>query len=196
MSTHNSPPDMERRRLIDAQAMGVHDLVMASGSSVPGWITRLSVPAGWRTGHLEEADIEPCRVAVCGQRLDGGWDACETLSVFSFSGAPSADHLEQHCRRALAQLGITAPETESLAVSSRAGVHGVRCSGRCTIAAREVWIQFTFYSAGSMASGGGRLVQQCIYVDAKRLVALKDDVECLSDRLQVAFARTVIRDSF
>lgn len=195
MSPRNSPPDVERRRLIDAQAMGVHDLVMESGSSVPQWITRLSVPTGWRTGHLEEADIEPCRIAVCGQRLDGGWDACETLSVFTFTGAPAADHLEQHCRRALAQLGVAALETVSLAVSSRTGVHGVRCSGRCTIAEREVWIQFTFYSAGSMASEEGCLVQQCIFVDANRLVALEDDVERLSDTLQVAFARAVVRDS-
>lgn len=193
MSEHNSPPDAERRLLIDAQAMGVDDLAMASGPSVPEWITRLSVPAGWRTGHVEGADIEPFRVAVCGERVDGGWDACETLSVFTFTGALTTDRLEQHCRRALAQLGICSPVTVSLAVSSCAGVHGARSSGRGTIAAREVWIQFSFYSADSMASGKGCLVQQCIFVDADRLSTLGDDLERLSDTLEIAFARAVIR---
>lgn len=55
-------------------------------------------------------------------------------------------------------------------------------------------MQVTLYAAGSTASGEGRLVQQCVYIDASRLAVLGDDVARLSDTLHVAFIKAVNRN--
>lgn len=194
MNIHSSSSDLSRQQAIDAGLLGVSDIAIAPRSSVPAWLSRLSVPPEWSTGHLEGAGMEPCRIAVCGRRTDGGWDGCETLTVYTFSGTPTADHLEEHCRRTLAQLGIDAMEAASLVVPSRPGVSAVRCSGRGNAGGRDVWMQVTLYAAGSTASGEGRLVQQCVYIDASRLAVLGDDVARLSDTLHVAFIKAVNRN--
>lgn len=190
MNIHSSS-DLSRRQAIDAELLGVDDFAIAPRSTVPAWLSRLSVPPEWRTGHLEGGGIEPCRITVCGRRTDGGWDGCETLSVFTFSGTPTADHLERHCRGALAQLGVDLVAAVSLVVPSRAGVSAVRCSGQGNVGGRAVWTQSTLYAAGSTAHVKGSLVQQFIYVDVSRLVALGHDVARLSDTLHVAFNKTV-----
>ncbi len=141
MNIHSSS-DLSRRQAIDAELLGVDDFAIAPRSTVPAWLSRLSVPPEWRTGHLEGGGIEPCRITVCGRRTDGGWDGCETLSVFTFSGTPTADHLEAgHCRGALAQLGVDLVAAVSLVVPSRAGVSAVRCSGQGNVGGRAVWTQ-------------------------------------------------------
>ena len=192
---NNSVSDLDRRQSADALALGIDDLAIASNSEVPEWIQRLRVPSGWRTGHLAGAEIGPCRVAVCGQRADGGWDACETLSVFTFAGTPPDDRVESYCRRALAQFGIASPDTVSLRLPSLTGIQGVRCSGPTTMAAREVWIQFSCFVAAPRNSGKGFLIQQFVYVDAVRRSSLNSDVEHLADTLRLGFSRHVLRNS-
>ena len=69
------------------------DLVQLPTEDLPRWLGTLGVPAGWRLGRLEGQGPQPSRIAVCPPQSGRGY-ACDTLTVFSFTGIP-ADGLAQ-----------------------------------------------------------------------------------------------------
>jgi hypothetical protein len=60
---------------------------MVSDSEIPCWTKHLSVLTGWSVGRYVGSDNErPWRISASGLQVDGGWDACETLTVFGYTG--------------------------------------------------------------------------------------------------------------
>jgi hypothetical protein len=169
---------------------------VVSRDEVPVWLTLLRVPPGWRAGHLEGGGPQPWRIAVCGPRADGGWDGCETIAVLKFTGFPSIETIRRHSQQVLRQAAVGTVETTSLAIPPVAGVHALRSSGHCIAAGREIWAQYSFFVAASAVPHAGRLIQQCIFVDASRLVALKDDIHRLGDALHDGFIAALNDDGF
>jgi hypothetical protein len=168
---------------------------VVSRDEVPKWLTLLRVPPKWRAGHLEGGG-PPWRIAVCGQRADGGWDGCETIAVLQFTGFPSIETIRRHSQQVLRQARVGTVETTSLAIPPVDGVHALRSSGHCRAAGREIWAQYSFFVAGSTVPHAGRLIQQCIFAEASRLAALKDGLHRLSDALHNGFIAALNDDRF
>jgi hypothetical protein len=72
-------------------ARHVHDLIHVLPGDVPQWLVGLAVPAGWHIARFDANGVAPSRIAVCGPQYDGGWDGCETINAFRFTGVPDID---------------------------------------------------------------------------------------------------------
>jgi hypothetical protein len=73
--------------LVEVLARNVIGLHQLPDNEVPAWLDRLRVPSDWRVGRLADAANQPWRIAVRGAHPEGGWDGCETIAVYGFSGA-------------------------------------------------------------------------------------------------------------
>lgn len=130
-----SKADREAQRPSEAQsatgvlACHVADFSQLSCNDVPDWLTRLRVPAGWRTGRLDGGGHQPGRIAVCGERTGGGWDGCETIAVFGFTGFPPIDVIESNSEWTLRNLESDCVATVALATPPVEGVYAVRSTG-------------------------------------------------------------------
>jgi hypothetical protein len=163
------------------------DLQMLPNTDAPNWLGTLRPLPGWRVGRLEVGVDQPWRIAVVGGRTSGGWEGCETIAAFSFTGLPSTAVIKQMLGQALHSNGANAVQTTELSIPPREGATAVRGSGYVEAADREIWLQFTFYVVGSDLPYEGRLVQQCLYIDADSETTLKDTIIHLSDSLHDRF---------
>jgi hypothetical protein len=145
-----------------AFAAHVEDFAALRIDEVP-WLADLAVPECWQLAVTPDHRI---RIAGYGERPDGGWQACETLSVFGFTGAVPADVLTDTADRMLRELAAIGIRTYAPPTPARPGVAAVRASGHITVAGRSLWVRFNTYTAGSKVSGQGRLVQHGHFVDA------------------------------
>lgn len=66
---------------------------------------------------------------MCGQRPDGGWDGCKTITVFGFTGIPPEDVVRENADRTLRDLAATGITTERVDTSALLGALAVRSSG-------------------------------------------------------------------
>ena len=163
-------------------ARHVDDLVELRAEDLPRWLTQLRMPAGWRLARLEGSPVQPARVAVCGQRPDGRWDGCETISVFGFTGEPPEEAMRDDADCTLRDLDADDITTSIPAASLIPGVTAVRCSGYFTAAGQRVWAQYSTFVAGFTVSGEGRLIQHSLFVDASCRARLTDDITQLSNK--------------
>jgi hypothetical protein len=77
----------------------------------------LGVPDGWRIAGFDSGDTQPSRIAaVYGQRPRGGWDGCETITVFGFTGIPNLDDVRRNADCTLRDLDADAITTQRLVV--------------------------------------------------------------------------------
>jgi hypothetical protein len=189
----------ERRQLAAVSSVAavtarhVADLMQLRAETTPHWLTKLGVPPGWKTGHLADGTVEPSRIAVCGQQSDGGWDGCETISVFGFTGIPPDNviHSNADCTlRDLAALGIT---THVVQTPPLPGAIAVRSSGYFTVAGLLLWSQYSTYVMGSEAPGQGRLIEQAVFIEAGCQARLGGDVAELTQAVYQAFATLATR---
>jgi hypothetical protein len=189
--------DREWRRPFVAQPAAevvsshVADLSQLAPDDVPQWLTALRVPTGWRTGRLESGKHQPWRIAVCGPRSGGGWDGCETIAVFGFTGFPPPDVIQRNSEWILRNLKADAVATVALATPPVTGVCAARSTGYFRTAGLEIWAQHSFYVVGSDEPCQGRLIQQCVFVESSRETALKNDIAHLSDALHNRFIAAV-----
>lgn len=128
---------------------------------------------------------------MCGPRTGGGWDGCETIAVFGFTGFPPVDLIRRNSELTLHKLHAETVESISLATPPVDGVYAIRSSGYCNAAGLEIWAQYSFYIAGSGILGAGRLIQQCLFAESTRQVALKDDIAHLTDAMHNGFITAV-----
>jgi hypothetical protein len=184
----------ERRRLaavssvVSVLASHVDDVVQFRSWNLPAWVTQLSVPPGWQIGHLASSDAQPARIAVCGQQSDGGWDGCETINVFGFTGIAPVDvvHESADCTlRDLAAAGIT---TQIVDTPLLPAATAVRSSGYFGVAGLWVWAQYSTYVFGSETPGQGRLIEQAVFVESGCQARLADDIAQLTHAVYRAFA--------
>lgn len=177
--------------VIDAVGRHVTDLTLIATQDTPEWLRPLGIPPGWHIAHVDTKAPQPLRIAVCGERAEGGWDGCETLSIFQFTGIPPDGVVAESndCTlRGLEAQGIT---TYPLSALSIPGVCAVRSSGYFTAAGRRLWAQYSTYIAASHSPGEGRLIAECIFVDADARARLRDDITELSDGVYAAFLAAI-----
>jgi hypothetical protein len=172
--------------------MSIADLVPLPAGAAPEWMTGVGLPAGWRQGrYVGDNPTEPWSVAVRGERSDGRWDACETITVFSFTGLPVAQDIWQLCESSLKALHADNIVIVEIAAPAVHGVSVISGSGEFRVEDRFIHGQFNYYAAGSPESGRGRLVQQCLYVDAAKRAEFEAAIALMGNELHKAFVESV-----
>ena len=162
--------DAEWRRLAAATSMidsvrgYVEDLTALRIDEV-GWLADIEVPERWSLTITPDHRI---RIATYGQLPQGGWEACDTISVFAFTGAVPAQVLYDTAERMLRDLHAVGSRTYTPNTSALPGAAAVRSSGYITVGGRSMWARFNIYVAGSSALGARRLVQHSDFVDAEK----------------------------
>ena len=126
---------------------------------------------------------------MCGTQPDGGWDACETVAVFGFTGFIPCQMILQSCDCTLRKLDAVDIQTNALPIATDDGACAVRSSGFFSVAGLRIWAQYSYYVLGSEVPGQGRIVQQCLFVESGRLSSLTEDVAQLGDVMYTAFSR-------
>src|SRR5271156_6520839 len=181
----------EQRRLAAAPSIAaavarhVDALAELDAENLPGWLTRLGAPPGWRLARLEGSPIEPVRVAVYGQHPDGSWDGCETIRAFGFTGALPADVVRNNADCTLRGLG--AEHLTAGALAAPPAATAVRSSGTFTAAGRRYWAQFSTYLANPIPPARGLLLEHSVVTDAASRAGLGDDITNLSNAIHHAF---------
>jgi hypothetical protein len=173
--------------VLNVVAAHVNDFVQFHGDELPEWLTGLGVPVGWRIARVDCCGIQPSRVAVCGPHFDGGWDGCDTISVFGFTGVAPVDGVRDNADCTLRDLGAEGVITSILATPPTPGVCAVRSSGYFSTAGLWVWAQYSTYLAGSDASGQGRLIQHNMFIESGCQARLGDDIIQVGNAIHYAF---------
>ena len=186
--------DNEQHRLSAATSVvtelrrHVVGLTQVPTTELTPWLAQLRVPPSWQTGQAQGFAAQPSRIAVCGQRPEGGWNGCETLSVFRFTGSPPAGLLHDHADCILRDLNADSITTYPLTVpTASASAEAVRSSGYFTIAGRRLWAQYSTYLASDYAQSQGVLVHQVLFIESEYRADLRDDIADLSDEVHQAF---------
>lgn len=164
------------------------ELTALPAAAAPQWLSSVGIPSGWRVGrYVGDNPTEPWSVAVCGQRADGTWDACETITAFGFTGNPDAEDVRHVCERSLRELNAENIVIVEINTSPTPGVSVISGSGQFEVDGRSIHGQFNYYAAGSSRPGQGRLIQQCLYVDASRRPEFEASLAILGNELHKAF---------
>jgi hypothetical protein len=182
--------DAEWRRLAEATSLTalltdhVNDVAAVAIEDVP-WLANLAVPDGWHGAITPDHRV---RVAVYGNRPDGGWEASDTVSVFSFTGALTPEVLSHNADAMLHSLTATGIRIYSPNTPPVAGVAALRASGYITVAGRSVWARFNTYVS---TTPHPRLVQHSSFVDAESFRALGADIGTLTAGVEDGFWSTI-----
>jgi hypothetical protein len=157
-------------------------------AAAPQWLSSVGIPSGWRVGrYVGDNPTEPWSVAVRGQRADGTWDACETITGFGFTGYPEPQDVWQVCQRSLRELNADNIVIVEVGTPPTPGVAVISGSGNFDVDGRSIHGQFNYYAAGSPRPGRGRLIQQCLYVDVSRRAEFEASLARLGNELHKAF---------
>lgn len=164
------------------------ELTALPAAAAPRWLSSVGIPSGWRVGrYVGDNPTEPWSVAVCGQRTDGTWDACETITGFGFTGSAQLHDVWQICERSLRELNADNVVIVEISTPPTSDVSVISSSGNFEVDGRSIHGQFNYYAAGSSRPGQGRLIQQCLYVDAFRRTEFEASLARLGNELHTAF---------
>jgi hypothetical protein len=174
--------------VVDAVSRHVSDLTPVSANDLPRWLLRLALPPGWRLVDLSGHPPPPTRIAVYGQRSDGGWDGCETISVFRFTGTLPADVVRDNADCTLRDLHAKNISTIALPTPPEPGATAVRSDGYFNADGRQIWARYSIYVAGTNTPGQGMLVDQGIFIEPRyRRRGLWNDIEQLGNAIHIPF---------
>jgi hypothetical protein len=182
--------DAEWRRLAEATSLTalvadhVSDVAAVAIEDVP-WLATLAVPDGWHGAITPDHRV---RIAVYGNRPDGGWQASDTVSVFTFTGALTPEVLSHNADAMLHSLTATGIRIYCPNIPPVPGVAAVRASGYITVAGRSLWARFNTYVATTPLP---RLVQHSSFVDADSFRALGADIGTLTAGVEDGFWSTI-----
>jgi|UPI000301D7D2 hypothetical protein len=197
MTDPPSNPGNDYRRLItvesvvDAIAPHVANLRLLPPRETPEWLWQLTVPDTWQVVQLDTAPVRPTRTAVADARVDGGWDGCETVSVYRFTGFPPCGVITEHNDCTLRGLGAESLTTHPLTVPAWRQVCAVRSSGYFSAAGRRMWAQYSTYVMGDSTANDAWLVLHGLFISADARARLRDGITELSDVLHDAFLTAV-----
>jgi hypothetical protein len=151
------------------EADGVDGLrYITDNSEIPQWAKEIGQPVGWLLGRYSGFNTQrPWRISVCGPQQDGGWDACETVTVYGFSGTIPTSLLQRRADKALATQGTFEIQSSVVMSDQRTGASAVRCSGYMTAGGLLIRTKQNHFAVPSATPGEGRLVERCWFVEAK-----------------------------
>lgn len=194
MTHPDSDPRNDHRRLItvesvvDTVAPYVADLRLCRPQESPEWLWQLAVPHTWQVVQVDMGSVQPTRTAVVAEaRADGGWDGCETISVYRFTGLPPCSLISEHNDCTLRGLAAESLTTHQLTVPEGQQACAVRSSGYFTAAGRRMWAQYSTYVMGGSTPSAGSLTLHGLFISADARARLRDDVTELSDAVHDAF---------
>jgi hypothetical protein len=151
----------------------------------------LTVPTGWLVAASGDTVQQPVRAVVTGHRSRGGWQGCDTVAAFRFTGMPHRDVGNTHASDTLRDLRASGITTCHLDVPPVPAVWAVRSSGYVTAARLRMWAQFSTYVEGSHDRGSGRLLEHSLFVTTQRRTRLRADLIELTDTIYTAFCASV-----
>jgi hypothetical protein len=176
--------------IADAISRYVTELARIPSRKLASWLPGLQMAAGWQVGHAEKSASQPTRIAVYSHDPNAGWDACETIDVFTFTGSPPDDIVWSNADCGLRALRADDINVWTLVTPYTAQMHAMRSSGYISLTEHQrIWAQYSTYIA--YADSPGLLAEQSIYVRTERLSPLSDDIAQLTDALQAAFNQRV-----
>ena len=183
--------------LVDAliEDEDIEDVVPLPRPEVPGWLQRLSAPMNWQLIELpDDADPPLTRMAVCGPRGDGEWEAADIISIFGYTGWPVFYDVFHNADRMLRGLNATSIAIKVLPIPPMQRAAALRCSGTARIGDRSVWIQQSNYVAGSEQPHASRLIVHSLFVDTACRARLAEDVTQLSDAVYHGYVAALLND--
>ena len=152
--------------LLDALAAAVDGWEQLQAAEAD-WLTHTELPAGWELIPVAEDSPTPLRVATIA--LDGhpGWVACQALSAFRFTGAPTPELLRDNAEHSLRQWRAKGINTARLVMPDWPGVVGVRSDGSVMTTEGRLWVRYSTYLRGSTEPGQGLVVQEVLIADGE-----------------------------
>ena len=180
LSSAASLADIVARNVVDFAPIPISDAIPRDGGT-------LIIPAGCHRAAPGDNVEQPARVAVTGHRSRGGWEGCDTLGVFCFTGISPEEIVVDRAACTLQDLCASGVTTRALSTPLMPGVCAVRSAGYFTAARLRMWAQFTTYVAGSESPAMGRLIQHSLFVTTQRRTQLRMDIAYLSDSVHAAF---------
>jgi hypothetical protein len=181
--------------IVDAVGSHVSDLAPIPAEELSEWLTGMAVPADWQVIPLDASATPLARMTVYGQQPGDGWEACETISVFRFTGVPPRKVVEDNADCTLRDLGAGEGIFTTVAPPPPPGVAAVRSDGHFSVAGQPMWAQYCTYVAGSEQPGQGRLIQHSIFVHYGSFFRLSRDVGQLTGAVHKAFLTTIGADA-
>jgi hypothetical protein len=193
LTSADQPVDNHRPAVdtvVDAISRHVTDLTLVGADELAAWLAALPVPAGWQIGRAQNSPVQPTRTIVHRRDPLTGWDACETIHVFRFNGAPPHDIVRLHADRTLRAGGAHHITSHPLPTPAGAAMTAVRSSGHLTLSNRQrIWAQYSTYIAGDDTQG--LLIEHGIFTVPDRQAGLRDDIAELGNAVHDAFVSTM-----
>jgi hypothetical protein len=187
------PIDVDRlaavSSIVDVVERHVGDLAVIPAGELTAWLDTLVLPAGWQVGPTGSGNLPVARLALW-RAPSGDWGACQTISVFRFTGTVAGDVVESSADCTLNDLGATGVFT-AVAPPPPPGIAAVRSSGYVHLGARPVWVRYETYLSG--CDGEGRLIQHSTFVRPDVRNRLSRDLGTLTDTVHRSFL-TLIGD--
>src|SRR5690242_2608455 len=112
----NVPLDVKHSAADTTHSVALQDMHIVPSTETPNWLRGHKLPPGWRVGTLAASQDQPWRIAVIGARADNGWDGCETVTTFRFTGVPAPTQMHRMLARALESNSVCTVRTVELAV--------------------------------------------------------------------------------
>jgi hypothetical protein len=166
----------------DYRPLAVRDVLWTDNES-------LTVPTGWLVASAGSSADRPVRVLVTGHRSRGGWQGCDTLAAFGFTGTVPRELGTANASYTLNALGASGITIQNLTVAEQPETWSVRSTGYVTAAGLRMWLQFSTYVAGSQQAHCGRLIEHSVFTVTQRRARLRSDTRELSNTVAVAFGQ-------
>lgn len=182
LSTAISLGDIIAGTVADYRPLTVRDVLWSHDES-------LTVPTGWLVASAGSSADRPVRVLVTGHRSRGGWQGCDTLAAFGFTGIVPRELGTANASCTLNALGASGITIHKLDVPERPDTWAMHSTGYVTAAGLRMWAQFSTYVAGSQQAGCGRLIEHSVFAVTQQRTQLRSDIKELSDSVQAAFGQ-------
>jgi hypothetical protein len=168
----------------------VTDLALIQADELSTWLVALPVPVGWQIGRAENSPIQPTRTTIHRRDPVAGWDACETINVFRFTGVPPHDIIRGNADYTLRAGGAHDIAIHPVQTPASATMTAIRSSGYLTLANQQsIWAQHSIYIADDDTQG--LLIEHGIFTVSNRRASLHNDITELTDAVYDTFVSTM-----
>lgn len=181
--------------LVTLVAAHVDDLVELGSDDAPEWVMQCGVPPGWRPARLDNSPQYPARITVYGHNPGHGWDGCETISIYRFTGTLPTEVIHTNADCTLRGLNAQNITTTTLTTPPTPEVVAVRASGYFTAGTRRIWAQYSTYATPTPRTGQGLLIEHTLFIAADHHTDLTTDIAQLSNTIHQAFQATTATES-